>query len=87
MEAVLLKTNLQKTKRYRLFELKDSSIEQLASESTLPDIISEIARLDHPMVKIELSDLDQERMKLISSNSKLEELSTSEKCRYRNYCK
>lgn len=87
MKTVLLKTKLSKITRYRLFEIKDSSLTQLGSELTLPDIISEITRLDFPIVWIEISYLPKKEIELINSNSKLKELSTAEKCRYKYYRK
>lgn len=87
MKTVLLKTKLEKTTRYRLLEINNSSLEQLASELTLPDIISEIARLDFPVVWIETSYLPKNELNLINSKKKLKELSRAEKCRYKNYRK
>ncbi len=87
MKTVLLKTKIKNFNRYRLFELNNSSLSQLCSELTLPDIISEIARLDFPVVWIEVSYLPKNQINLIRANKKLKELSTAEKCRYRNYRK
>ncbi len=87
MRTVLLKTNLQKTRRYRLFEVNGSSVQQLASESTLPGIISEINRLDNPEVITDLSDLVLDRDIVFDANPKLLELDSSEKNRYKKYCK
>ncbi len=87
MKTVLLKTKLEKINRYRLFEFNGSSLNHLCSESTLPAIISEIIRLDYPVVWIEVSYLPKNQINLIRTNKKLKELSTAEKCRYRNYRK